>query len=436
MKTKNILIGVMAGVVALSSCKKDIPVAEKNISAPVIENPNGSSAYVLIPENDNGSFETFVWNAAYLGEGVEVSYEVQIDDAEGDFSSAQKLEVTKEQYKGISTGAMNQLLRDLGIAPNSELGIQARVVASGGDMVMESVPVSMLVDRYIYDDEIVVWGLVGSSVSEDHVPLVFDAANNVWKATMVLKSGKFLFKDKSYLKTTMGSDGSADGLKVDGDSIATENSVYAVELDLINNKFKLEKSNFPNNLYLVGAHQGWDNATASANKNFFDGTYEVYQYNADAFECKWLPQLGAWDNDLGDDPNNPGSIVVDGEQNLQISEGGLWYIKADLAAMKWEAKKTEWGIIGDSTPGSWDNQTNFTDFDESTNTFTMTIDLIGGKELKFRGTSDWSLNYGGSGLSGEPIAGGSNIVIADDGSYDITLVLGHGGNYSYSIVKK
>jgi len=436
MKTKNIIIGVMAGVVALSSCKKDIPVAEKQLTAPEFVNPTGSSTYVLLPENENGAFETFAWQEAYLGEGVEATYEVQIDDAEGDFSSPQKLEATTKLYKSVTTGEMNQILRNLKIEPNAELGIQARVVATSSDMEMISVPVAMLVKRYSGDNEITRWGISGTSVTGGgFIPLTLDMNDNLWKGTILLEKGDFRFHSPEYLSTILGSDGTADGLKEDGDPIATNNAVYEITLDLKEMKYSLKESSFPNNLYLVGAHNGWDNNTASANKNFLNGTYEVYQYSDTPFECKWLPQLGSWDNDLGNDPANPGNILVDGESNLSMPEAGMWYIKADLATMTWEAKKTTWGIIGDATPEGWDAQTNFTNFDASTNTYTIEISLTA-KELKFRGTDDWSVNYGGNGLSGEPIPGGSNIKIPEDGTYTITLTLGHGGNYSYSIVKK
>jgi|LGVF01.1.fsa_nt_gb hypothetical protein len=437
MKAKSIIIGALASVVAFtSSCQKDIPVAKKEVTAPVFVNPTGSSTYVMLPENANGSFETFAWQEAYLGEGVDASYEVQIDDAEGDFSSPAKLAATNDLFKSVTTAEMNQILRDLKIEPNTNLGIQARVVATGGESVLSSIPVSMLVNRYSGDDEITLWGIFGTSVTDGgFIPLSYDADSKLWKGTILLEAGEFKFKSPEYMNIILGSDGSADGLTDDGTAITTNNAVYAIELDVENMKYSITESSFPNNLYLVGAHNGWDNSSASANKNFLNGTYEVYQYNDSAFECKWLPQLGAWDNDLGDDPANPGNIIVDGETNVVIPEAGFWYIKADLATMTWESKKTEWGIIGDSTPGSWDSQTNFTDFDSATNTFTMEVELTD-KEFKFRGTSDWSLNYGGEGLSGEPLPGGANIKIPEAGTYSVTLTLGHGGNYSYSIVKK
>jgi hypothetical protein len=54
-------------------------------------------------------------------------------------------------------------------------------------------------------------------------------------------------------------------------------------------------------------------------------------------------------------------------------------------------------------------------------------------ELKFRLNDDWGVNYGGSGLSGDAVAGGDNIVIADAGSYFVTLDI---TNLQYTVTKQ
>jgi len=194
---------------------------------------------------------------------------------------------------------------------------------------------------------------------------------------------------------------------------------------------------YPENLYLVGTHNGWDATTASPHLNFNDGTYEVYQYIKEGlggYDFKWITELGSWEGVMGDDPDNPGHIIKEGEIEVNAGDAGFYYIKADLGSMVWELKATTWGIIGDATAGEWDSQTDFTNFDPETNTFTMDVELTQGS-LKFRGTEDWTLNYGGSGLIGKPVFHGDSIDIAEAGSYTITFSLGHGGNYSYSIVK-
>lgn len=194
---------------------------------------------------------------------------------------------------------------------------------------------------------------------------------------------------------------------------------------------------YPENLYLVGAHNGWDATTASPHLNFNDGTYEVYQNIKEGlggYDFKWITELGSWEGVMGDDPDNPGHIIKEGETEVNAGGAGFYCIKADLGSMTWELKATTWGIIGDATPGGWDSQTDFTNFDPKTNTFTMDVELTPGK-LKFRGTEDWTHNYGGSGLIGKPVFNGDSVGIAEAGSYTITFSLGHGGNYSYSIVK-
>ncbi len=439
MNFKNIFFGILTLVVAMWGCDEKtydyvMPEGEKE---PILLSPDGALTYTLIEGNNKGAFETFYWEAANLGEGIEASYQLQFDNTEGDFSTPVELTETANLYMNTTVEQMNQVFRDLNVESGMPAGVQVRVKATGGSETVFSNPVTLVVTRYIYEDEIIVWGINGTSAGdEEFIPLVYNEDNDVWSATLLLEAGEFVFKDKSYRQTILGTNENEGELVINGSAITTENSVYSISLDVTDLTYTIEKSSFPNNLYLVGYHNGWNENTASENLNFFNGTYEVYQNfpeGLDGYECKWIPQLGAWDGDLGDDPANTGNIIDDGEQNVNVGGPGFYFIQANLASMTWQVKKTTWGIIGSATPQSWDAQTNFTDFDPETNTLTMTVSLTAG-EMKFRGTEDWSVNYGGSGLSGEPLFDGSNIVIEQAGDYVVTLVLGHGGNYSYSLV--
>ncbi|WP_075602267.1 SusF/SusE family outer membrane protein [Saccharicrinis aurantiacus] len=439
MKKINILYSLLALVLVFSSCEdKDgitrIPMTE---TAPMFLNPNGSSSYTLIPENEEGAFETFIWEDAYFAEDVTPMYSLELDLATGDFSNPIVVDTTELNAIKITIGEMNQICRELEVVAGVATGLQARVKATGNDKIVYSIPVNFLVNRYIYEDEIIVWGIYGTTAGEAMFrPLVLNEATSLWESTMLVEEGEYVFKDNSYRQTVLGDDGTMTGkLVADGEKIATEAAVYKFSLDLENMTYTMEQSNFPNNIYLVGSHNGWDNATAGAHKNFFDGTYEVYQDFPENSACKWLPQLGSWDNDFGDDPNNPGNIISEGETNVLIPDAGFYLMQVDLSTQKWTATSTTWGIIGDATSGGWDAQTNFTTFDATTNTFTMEADLTVGS-MKFRGTDDWSVNYGGTGLTGEPIPGGDNLSIQEAGTYSISLVLTQGGNYSYSIVKQ
>lgn len=71
-------------------------------------------------------------------------------------------------------------------------------------------------------------------------------------------------------------------------------------------------------------------------------------------------------------------------------------------------------------------------------TYSITVDLTGGNELKFRANDDWAINFGDNKSNGPdniPDYGGDNIAIETSGSYFITLDLTLAGNYSYNIRK-
>ena len=78
-----------------------------------------------------------------------------------------------------------------------------------------------------------------------------------------------------------------------------------------------------------------------------------------------------------------------------------------------------WGLIGDATPGAWDNSTDMT-YDEEKGCWTVIADMIVGG-YKFRANNDWGINGGGD-LT-DLTADGSNITCAEAGTYKFELYL-------------
>ena len=77
------------------------------------------------------------------------------------------------------------------------------------------------------------------------------------------------------------------------------------------------------------------------------------------------------------------------------------------------------GIIGSSTPGGWDNDTNM--FVDTNGIFFVTLDLVVG-EAKFRKDDDWAVNWGSADFpTGTGTQGGDNILVSAAGTYFITL---------------
>jgi len=84
--------------------------------------------------------------------------------------------------------------------------------------------------------------------------------------------------------------------------------------------------------------------------------------------------------------------------------------------------KTDWGIIGDATPGGWDSDQMMT-YDPSSKLWTITLDLTAGS-FKFRANNAWDINLGDTGADGILDYGGDNIPISQSGTYMISLKLG------------
>ena len=80
------------------------------------------------------------------------------------------------------------------------------------------------------------------------------------------------------------------------------------------------------------------------------------------------------------------------------------------------------GLLWAGTPGGWDKDTDMT-YNNGKREWSVIINLIGGKELKFRLNDDWGTNYGDKGADGTLDNGGDNIKVASSGTYKIVFSL-------------
>jgi len=95
------------------------------------------------------------------------------------------------------------------------------------------------------------------------------------------------------------------------------------------------------------------------------------------------------------------------------------------------------GIIGDASPGGWTEDTDMRLLDPTgvdKYTWTVTVYLIGGKEVKFRAMDAWDTNWGsGDFPSGTGVQNGPNIPIPASGYYKVILN-DQTGAYSFNAV--
>ena len=129
----------------------------------------------------------------------------------------------------------------------------------------------------------------------------------------------------------------------------------------------------------------------------------------------------------------PGTLALTGP-NLKIPAAGYYLIVADTEKLTYTATPTVWGIIGDATPGGWDNSTAMT-YDKTTKVWTLTANLTQ-KEMKFRANNAWALNFGDKGADGIlDFNAPDNIKVPSAGNYTITLDLSSPRNYKYTLKK-
>ncbi|MDA9774088.1 SusF/SusE family outer membrane protein [Saprospiraceae bacterium] len=79
------------------------------------------------------------------------------------------------------------------------------------------------------------------------------------------------------------------------------------------------------------------------------------------------------------------------------------------------------GIIGSSTPGQWDDDTDMYQDADNPDMYFITMDLLAG-EAKFRQDNDWVINWGSTDFpTGTGTMGGDNIPVGQAGTYSITF---------------
>ncbi|WP_282016976.1 SusF/SusE family outer membrane protein [Salegentibacter mishustinae] len=144
-------------------------------------------------------------------------------------------------------------------------------------------------------------------------------------------------------------------------------------------------------IYVPGAYQGWDPATASSLKEtattgVFEGIIGFTDPAALEFKFTIEPN---WNENYGGDGN--GNLVFDGN-NLSVPSVGSYKITVNFNEMTWMAEPFSWGIIGPATPGGWDSDTDMM-YNNEEELWEYTGELMSGA-LKFRLNDEWTVNYG------------------------------------------
>jgi hypothetical protein len=227
------------------------------------------------------------------------------------------------------------------------------------------------------------------------------------------------------------------GTVVDGDTsmegtLVTDNpqagkiekaGIYRMTINMMNYTYKIEKMEFTQFVYFIGATDGWSQAEQKLESPAFDGVYTGYVYCADpngwGNEFKFQKVAGNWDSQL-----NSGSFTggitgdfANGGDNIKATAGeGVYFVTMNLTNMTLNAVRvTKMGIIGDFNGWGGDVEMtwNATDY-----CFEATNAGVTSNGWKFRVNSDWGINLGAndsvepSTLTSDLVANGKNLGVA------------------------
>ena len=278
---------------------------------------------------------------------------------------------------------------------------------------------------------------------------------NAWGQAKTFNAGtrpngySFVGKDLNNLLSAMGLQGGttsqvAARIKAE---VPQYNGAASTVTPVYSNTLILTITTFSSNLYVPGDYQGWDPGKAptfppiEGKAGMFEG-YVNMPGSGGPYYFKFTNSPD-WDHTNYGDGGN-GTFSTDGNAGgLSVPTGGYYYLTADLNTNKWTATKVTWGIIGDATPGGWNDDTPLT-YDAATQVWTVTAVMKKNGSFKFRANNAWAIDFG-TDANGKLVyadnpflgytPGLNNLSVPEDGTYTIKLDLHLSGQYTYSLTK-
>lgn len=200
-------------------------------------------------------------------------------------------------------------------------------------------------------------------------------------------------------------------------------------IDMLNGTYAFTSA--VTNLWTPGNSNGWSHA---ASQMLFTNDFENYMGFAHLDGEFKFSNAADWDHTNYGNAGEEGMLSVDGGAgNLNSGANGLFWCQVNTTELTYSLYNAEtMGVIGDATPGAWDNSTPLTPSADFL-VWTGDVEFKAGGEWKLRANNAWDVNLGGdmNNLSKD----GSNIATPGEGVYTVTLDLSK-LPYTVSVAKK
>ena len=213
-------------------------------------------------------------------------------------------------------------------------------------------------------------------------------------------------------------------------TIATE-SWYRLDLDMQTRTYTLTALEVSPYLWTPGNQNGWSHAQAE--KLYSASMNMVYtgflRLNG---EFKFTAKNGWVDGYSYGLGSTAGTISADPSAGNLTATEGAYYATVNLTELTYTLTPiTTIGIVGDASPGGWDNDVAMT-YNSLTNMWEVTTTLSAGS-FKFRANNDWGINLGAAAGSTTLVQGGDNISVTTAGTYKIAIYAGNDETSYYTL---
>ncbi|MBK8347938.1 MAG: SusF/SusE family outer membrane protein [Saprospiraceae bacterium] len=272
-------------------------------------------------------------------------------------------------------------------------------------------------------------GIIGSATpggwDNDTNMYILDSVN--YFTIVVLKQGDAKFRKDDAWAVNWGSNTFPDGIGTqDGPNIPVAAAGrYRVDFNKASGEYKFKEVVDFTSIAVIGSATagGWDNETPltkdAGNPDLWKG---VVAMTAGEFKFRannaWSISWGG-----GEFPSDTASL---NGSNIVVPAGaeGDYQVSFDTKSLIYKFLKIgnyqTIGIIGDATPGGWDNETKMIQDATDKSIWRLRTDLVAG-EAKFRANNAWEINWGsGDFPTGTGVQDGANIPVVA-GDYKITF---------------
>lgn len=274
-------------------------------------------------------------------------------------------------------------------------------------------------------------GIIGSATPfgwDEDINLFPNATDtNKYFITLPLIQGAAKFRKDDLWATNWGSEDFPSGIGTqDGKDIPIPNAgKYSITFDKSTGEYDFQELIDFKSIGIIGSATagGWDNETPltrdGGNADVWKGTVNIkegeFKFRADS---AWTISWGG-----GTFPSDTASLTG-GNIAVTADQAGDYLVTFNTKSLIYNFLKIEdfesIGIIGDATPGGWDNETKMIQDANDKSVWRLRVDLVAG-EAKFRANNDWVFNWGSADFpSGTGVQDGANIPVVA-GDYKITF---------------